>query len=353
MELEELARHLHGQMVDLLVQQKHIRSPSIERAFRSVPRHRLLPDKNPVEVYQDTAIPIKQAGAADRLPQGRPLSSSTMPSLLAGVLEAAALRPGMRVLQIGTGPGYLAALAAHLVGESGLVVTVEIDEEVSRSAGERLAAAGWPHVRCVAADGVFGHPAGAPYDRILVTASCAEVPPAWVEQLAEEGLLILPFSLTQRASMYPMVAFRRSEGGLAGRVASNLVGVGFIPLYGESVAYPVLYEERITGLERAFFTHLQQSRWRREEYAAITLVGILQIADAVEADFDSLAAVKPEELCAGAVRAWRELGKPRVEEFRFLLLRGEPASGRRRWCYRKPGHTLAVDIAPEAGASAA
>src|SRR5207245_8982442 len=98
-------------------------SPGVEGAFRAVPRHLFVPGVDPTEVYADRAIQTKRA------PNGRGISSSSQPSIMAIMLEQLGLAPGMRVLEIGAGTGYNAALLAHLVGEQGHVTTVDIDPD--------------------------------------------------------------------------------------------------------------------------------------------------------------------------------------------------------------------------------
>ncbi|MGH3885395.1 MAG: methyltransferase domain-containing protein [Pseudonocardiaceae bacterium] len=100
--------------------------------------------------------------------------------------------PGHRVLEIGAGTGYNAALLAHLVGPAGKVTTVDIDSKVVRGARECLAAAGYRGVSVVCGDGEFGYSDHAPYDRIVVTAGAWDLPPAWVDQLAAGGRLVVP-----------------------------------------------------------------------------------------------------------------------------------------------------------------
>ncbi len=94
------------------------------------------------------------------------------------------VRPGHRILEIGAGTGYNAALLAHLASPSGRVTTVELDPGIAAEAGKALAAAGYGHVAAVAGDGEYGHAPGAPYDRIIVTAGAWELPAAWADQLA-------------------------------------------------------------------------------------------------------------------------------------------------------------------------
>ena len=175
-------------LVDALKQAGRIVSPPVEAALRAVPRHLFLPDVPLDQVYQDDAIITKRQ-------DGQAISSSSQPSMMAIMLEQLDLRPGQRVLEIGAGTGYNAALMAHLVGETGQVVSVDIDDELVARARARLAAAGWSGVQVVCADGMLGHAEAAPYDRIILTVAAWEIAPAWWEQLRPDGRLVLPLVL--------------------------------------------------------------------------------------------------------------------------------------------------------------
>jgi protein-L-isoaspartate(D-aspartate) O-methyltransferase len=128
---------------------------AIAGAFLAVPRHLFLPGVPPERAYRDEAIATKIEG-------GLPVSSSSQPAIMAIMLEQLDVRPGMRVLEIGAGTGYNAALLQHLVGQRGRVVTIDIDPEVVGWARERLAAAGYPEVVVIEGDGADGWPAEAP-----------------------------------------------------------------------------------------------------------------------------------------------------------------------------------------------
>lgn len=165
-----------------------IRTPPVETAFGAVPRHLFVPGVALDEVYRDQSIPTKRlAGAV--------VSSSSQPAIMAVMLEQLALEPGHRVLEIGAGTGYNAALMAHIVGESGQVVTIDIDEDIVEDAREHLAAAGFKRVQAVCGDGGLGYAEAAPYDRIILTVGAWDLLPAWLEQLKPGGRLLFPLSL--------------------------------------------------------------------------------------------------------------------------------------------------------------
>ncbi|MFY1595563.1 ATP-grasp peptide maturase system methyltransferase [Micromonospora sp. WMMD737] len=202
-------RTLRQQLVAALDASGHLTSPTVAAAFASVERHLFAPavyavdDRgNPGEVlhgdnpehhdaylnavYSDTAI-VTQMSA-----DGRPTSSSTQPGVMAVMLEALDLRPGLSVLEIGTGTGYNAALLSQLLGDA-LVTSVDIDPGLVTDATIALAAAGY-RPRVAAADGLSGYPQRAPYDRIIATCSVRRVPAAWIRQTRRDGIVLANMS---------------------------------------------------------------------------------------------------------------------------------------------------------------
>ncbi|MCH8026402.1 MAG: methyltransferase domain-containing protein [Chloroflexi bacterium] len=192
----------------------------VAAAFATVPRHEFVPDQPKKDVYTDRAFITKQV-------DGVPTSSSSQPSIMALMLEQLDVAPGMRVLEIGAGTGYNAALIANLAGPDGRVVAVDIDPEVAEGARTHLDAAGYNgHIEIVTADGGFGHPPMAPYDRIIATAGCWQIPQPWIEQLAEGGLIVLPFRLN---GAHVSLALRKHGDELLSVRAEMC---GFMPLRG-------------------------------------------------------------------------------------------------------------------------
>jgi len=210
---------LHQAFVDQLKSKGILGAQGIEAAFRAVPRHLFLPDVVPEKVYCDDAIVTKYA-------DGMVISSSSQPSLMAIMLEQLQLEPGHRVLEIGAGTGYNAALMAHIVGNSGQVVTIDIDEDIVENARTHLAAAGFDVVQVICADGGLGYPAAAPFDRIILTVSAGDIAPAWWKQLKPGGRLLLPLSLR---GLQVVVAFERAADHL---VSSATTCGSFIGLRG-------------------------------------------------------------------------------------------------------------------------
>ena len=184
------ASALNAALVEELKRRGWIRTPRVEAAFRAVPRHLFVPGVPLDDVYRDQPIPTKRSAS------GEFVSSSSQPAIMAIMLEQLGLAPGHRVLEIGAGTGYNAALMAHIVGDTGQVVTVDIDEDLVAGAREHLLAAGCDAVvRVVCGDGGFGHPDVALYDRIILTVGAWDIVPAWREQLKPDGRLVLPLSI--------------------------------------------------------------------------------------------------------------------------------------------------------------
>jgi protein-L-isoaspartate(D-aspartate) O-methyltransferase len=209
-----------ARMVDDLRDSGRLVNAEVEAAFRAVPRHVFLPEVAGTQAYQDRAFVIK---TSDR---GAPVSSSSQPAMMAIMLEQLQLGDGDRVLEVGTGTGYNAAVMARLVGERGSVVTVDIAEDLVARARANLAAAGAGDVIVVCGDGGFGVRDHAPYDKIIVTAGAWDIAPPWLAQLRPGGRLVLPLSV--RGGQLS-VAFERDDGCWRSRSVSPC---GFIPMTG-------------------------------------------------------------------------------------------------------------------------
>jgi protein-L-isoaspartate O-methyltransferase len=124
-------------------------------------------------------------------------SSASRPDIVALMLDAGQVEPGMRVLEIGTGTGYTAALLAHYLGARN-VTTIEIDPTLAARARAALATAGYGEVTVITGDGTQGYPAAAPFDRVLSTVAAPQVPYAWVAQTRPSGLVVTPWSSTYK-----------------------------------------------------------------------------------------------------------------------------------------------------------
>lgn len=210
---------LNYSLVEHLITSGSITSPEIASAFNAVLRHHFVPSLPLAEIYQDRSIGTKHIG--DLL-----VSSSSQPTMMAIMLEQLSLKPGQRVLEIGAGTGYNAAIMAQIVGDSGSVVTLDIDQDLVDEARAHLRAAGYPEVEVICGDGGYGYPPNAPYDRIILTVGATDIMPAWWDQLKEGGRLVLPLEL--RGGQLS-VAFKKERDQL---VSDSIRSCGFIRMRG-------------------------------------------------------------------------------------------------------------------------
>jgi protein-L-isoaspartate(D-aspartate) O-methyltransferase len=209
------ADQANQQMVDRMIAEGALWSRPVIDAFRRTPRHlfvdrvfqyqrkqnrwreRITRDPEPDDldlVYSDRALITRISPPDSASAGGVPISSSSQPSLMAQMIEDLRPGPGMRVLEVGSGTGYNAALLADIVGP-GLVYSVDVDREVMAEAWAHLRPFPERQVQLRHADGRDGLAEAAPYDRIMVTAATDGLHPAWLEQLAESGLFLAPLAL--------------------------------------------------------------------------------------------------------------------------------------------------------------
>lgn len=191
-----------------------IRDAAVVRAMREVPREDFVPPELLRFAYEDGPLPIEE---------GQTISQ---PYIVAYMIEALELRGGERVLEIGTGSGYAAAVLSRCAAE---VFTVERIASLAESARERLRELGFPNVQVRLGDGTLGWQEHAPYDAIVVTAGAPDVPAELQAQLSLGGRLVIPVGSTPH--LQNLVRVRRlPEGGFR---REELCGVRFVPLIGE------------------------------------------------------------------------------------------------------------------------
>lgn len=211
------ASRLCNKLVDTIKQRLPKFSPAVEGAFRAVPRHLFVPDIPLEKAYSDQAIVTQSI-------DGVPTSSSSCPSLMAHMLEQLRLEPGHRVLEIGTGTGYNAALISRLVGEAGRVTTIEVDAGIAEQAGTRQREAGSNNVNVVTGNGMNGYAPDAPYDRIILTAASPTIFAGWWDQFAPDGRFVGPLCL-RNAQL--CMSFRPHSDEW---ISDSVVPVGFVLL---------------------------------------------------------------------------------------------------------------------------
>ena len=172
-----LYSNLRERMVESQLRARGISDERALSAMRKVPRHEFAPERYRSQAYEDHPLPIAQ---------GQTISQ---PYIVAIMLEALRLAPTDRVLEVGTGSGYVTALLSEMTAE---VVSIERHAALADAARDLLRCLGYTNARVITGDGSRGFPESAPYDAIMVSAAAAQLPPQLVEQLAEGGRMIIP-----------------------------------------------------------------------------------------------------------------------------------------------------------------
>ena len=190
-------------------------SGSVAAAMAKVPRHEFVPDSERRNAYANRPLPI---GLGQTISQ---------PYIVALMTELMEVRPGDRVLEVGTGSGYQAAVLAELAGA---VYTIEIVEPLAREAAERLNKLGYRNVTAKTGDGYRGWPEHAPFDSIMVTAAPREVPQPLIDQLKAGGRLVVPVG-GQAAGQTLLLIEKRPDGSISRR---SILAVRFVPLTDKS-----------------------------------------------------------------------------------------------------------------------
>lgn len=198
-------------MVRSQIERRGVRAPAVLDAMRRVPRHQFIPERLWSEAYNDYPLPI---GGDQTISQ---------PYIVAYMTELLEIGPGDKVLEIGAGSGYQAAILAELGCE---IFSVEIIDSLADEARARLEELGYANVHVINANGHFGWPAEAPYEGIIGTAAPAEVPPALVDQLKVGGRLVMPVGEFSQ----DLHVIERTATGTRERTT---IPVRFVPMTGE------------------------------------------------------------------------------------------------------------------------
>lgn len=200
-----------SEMVARQIRERGIHSPRVLRAISAVPRHQFVPAESLSEAYADGPLPIGE---------GQTISQ---PYIVAAMTEALHLEGSERVLEIGAGSGYQAAVLSLLARE---VIAVESQPVLAARARNLLTRLGYMNACIEEGDGTLGWPARAPYDAILVAAAAPHVPPALLDQLAQGGRLVIPVG---EMNNQELLCIERANGNLLRR---SLGGCRFVPLVG-------------------------------------------------------------------------------------------------------------------------
>jgi protein-L-isoaspartate(D-aspartate) O-methyltransferase len=205
---------LRERMIERQIAARGIRDPAILKAFREVPREAFVSEANQPWAYDDHPLPI-EAG-----------QTISQPYIVALMIEAAGIKPGDRVLEVGAGSGYAAAVISRIAAK---VIAIERQHELVEVARERMKRLGYDNVEIVEGDGTRGWPDEAPYDAILAAASGSHVPQALIGQLAPGGRLVMPIG--DPGWVQELVKVTKQEDGMLKQ--ESLGGVRFVPLIGE------------------------------------------------------------------------------------------------------------------------
>jgi protein-L-isoaspartate(D-aspartate) O-methyltransferase len=188
-------------------------SPNVIAAMEKVERHRFIPDALARVAYLNRPLPIGY---------GQTISQPFIVALMTDLMQ---VKAGDRVLEIGTGSGYQAAVLAEIASS---VYSIEIIEPLGKEAGDRLNSLGYRNVKTRVGDGYYGWPEAAPFDAIIVTAAASHVPPPLLKQLKIGGRIVIPLG-TQFMTQFVMLVEKQQDGSVTTR---QILPVAFVPLTG-------------------------------------------------------------------------------------------------------------------------
>lgn len=201
-------------MVDRQIRARDVKDPNVLKAMQIVPRHAFVPRRQQQSAYMDFPLPIEHN------------QTISQPYIVAFMTDSLKLRPDSKVLEIGTGSGYQAAVCAEIARE---VYTIEIVEGLAKTAKERLEKLGYKNVFVKAGDGFFGWPEKGPFDAIIGTAAAKRIPEPLLEQLKPGGRMIIPTGSAFGFQYLELVA-KDKEGKIR---KSRVMPVRFVPMTGE------------------------------------------------------------------------------------------------------------------------
>lgn len=209
---EQQLERLRERMVREQLQNRDVKNARVLAAMRKVPRHRFVPDSLINSAYDDNPLPLIL---------GQTISQ---PYIVGYMTQALELRGGERVLEIGTGSGYQAAVLAELVAE---VYTIEILPELAAQAQSTLGDLGYSNIRIRCGDGYLGWPEAAPFDHIIVTAAPDHIPQPLIDQLKTGGTMIIPVGRMDQ----DLILLEKGERGISRR---STIPVRFVPMTGRA-----------------------------------------------------------------------------------------------------------------------
>lgn len=201
-------------LINYLKNSRFLNDKKVEDAFRNIPRHEFVPSSELDYAYYNEPLPIKKN------------QTISQPAVVSRMTEWLDVRQGQKVLEIGTGSGWQTAILSYLVGQ-GTVYSVEIKPELVKFAQENLEKLGINNVNMILSDGSIGYSKASPYDRIMITAACTEIPLPLLDQLADGGLLIAPVGDSSQS----LVLLQKTRKGII--EIKNESHYVFVPLLGK------------------------------------------------------------------------------------------------------------------------
>jgi protein-L-isoaspartate(D-aspartate) O-methyltransferase len=201
-------------LISYLKNSRFLNDKKVENAFRNIPRHEFVPSSELDYAYYNEPLPIKKN------------QTISQPAVVSRMTEWLDVRQGQKILEIGTGSGWQTAILSYLV-DQGTVYSIEIKPELVKFAQENLEKLGINNVNIILSDGSIGYSKASPYDRIMITASCTEIPLPLLDQLVYGGLLIAPVGDSSQS----LILLQKTRKGII--EIKNESHYVFVPLLGK------------------------------------------------------------------------------------------------------------------------
>ena len=214
MQIDKKYQSLLDELINFLKNMKFLTDNNVEAAFRNIPRHEFILSSELDRAYYNEPLPIMKN------------QTISQPGVVSRMSEWLDVKDGQNILEIGTGSGWQTAILSCLVG-TGIVHSIEIHPELEKFARKNLEKFCLDNVNVILGDGSMGYPKASPYDRIIITAACTEIPLPLLDQLSDNGLIIAPVGDTSQSLV---LLKKTSKGIIEIKNESNYV---FVPLLGK------------------------------------------------------------------------------------------------------------------------
>ena len=214
MQIDKKYQSLLNELINFLKNMKFLTDNNVESAFRNIPRHEFILSSELDRAYYNEPLPIMKN------------QTISQPGVVSRMSEWLDVKDGQNILEIGTGSGWQTAILSCLVG-TGIVYSIEIHPELEKFARKNLEKFCLDNVNVILGDGSVGYPKASPYDRIIITAACMEIPLPLLDQLSDNGLIIAPVGDTSQSLV---LLKKTSKGIIEIKNESNYV---FVPLLGK------------------------------------------------------------------------------------------------------------------------